>query len=148
MKLTFYTLIIVFISSSFAFAQENAYFLTLKYDKVNVRYGPNFNSPIKYIYKKKNLPVKIIDKKENFRRIVDLKKNSGWIHRSQLKKNNSFITLDPIILFSDSTKFSRPIVKIETGRLLSKKKCNLNWCKVETGKYKGWVLKENLWGLN
>ena len=65
-----------------------------------------------------------------------------------VKKNNSFITLDAIILFSDSTKFSRPIVKIETGRLLSKKKCNLNWCKVETGKYKGWVLKENLWGLN
>ena len=33
-------------------------------------------------------------------------------------------------------------------RLLNKKKCNLNWCKVETGEYKGWVLKENLWGLN
>ncbi len=51
----------------------------LKNDKVNVRYGPSFDYPIKYIYKKINLPVKVIDKKENFRRIIDNKKNGGWI---------------------------------------------------------------------
>ena len=39
--------------------------------------------------KKINLPLKQIDKKENFRRIIDLKNNSGWIHTSQLKKNTS-----------------------------------------------------------
>ena len=26
------------------------------------------------------LPIKQIDKKENWRRIIDLKNNSGWIH--------------------------------------------------------------------
>ena len=148
MKLTFYTLIIVFISSSFAFAQENAYFLTLKYDKVNVRYGPNFNSPIKYIYKKKNLPVKIIDKKENFRRIIDFRKNSGWIHVSQLKKVNSIIPKTDKILFSKPTNFSKPIAKIKKGRVLIIQKCNNNWCKIKTGSFKGWIKTENLWGLN
>ena len=69
-------------------AIENNYFLSLKNKKVNVRYGPGFDYPIKYIYKKKFLPVKVIDKKENFRRIIDHKKNSGWIHISQLKKAN------------------------------------------------------------
>ena len=49
-------------------------FLSLKKDKVNVRYGPGFDYEVKYIYKKINLPVKIIDKKENFRKIIDLKK--------------------------------------------------------------------------
>ena len=90
----------------------------------------------------------VIDQKENFRKIIDLKKNSGWIHWSQLKKSTSLIVLSETILFSDNTKFSRPIAKIEAGRLLNKKKCNLNWCRVETGEYKGWVLKESLWGLN
>ena len=56
------------------FANET--FLSLKKDKVNVRYGPGFEFPIKYIYKKINLPIKQIDKKENFRRIIDLKNNS------------------------------------------------------------------------
>ena len=54
---------------------------------------PSFESPIKFIYKKINLPIKQIDKKENWRRIIDLKNNSGWIHWSQLKKINSIIHL-------------------------------------------------------
>ena len=134
-----------FLTNSYS---DNNTYMSLKNKKVNVRYGPGLDYPIKFVFNKKNYPVEIIDKKENFRKILDFKKNSGWIHRSQLKKNSSFITLDTVILFSDSTKFSRPIAKIESGRLLNKKKCNLNWCRVETGEYKGWVLKENLWGLN
>ena len=134
-----------FLTNSYS---DNNTYMSLKNKKVNVRYGPGLDYPIKFVFNKKNYPVQIIDKKENFRKILDFKKNSGWIHRSQLKKSSSFITLDTVILFSDSTKFSRPIAKIESGRLLNKKKCNLNWCRVETGEYKGWVLKEKLWGLN
>ena len=73
------------------FSEEEEKFLMLKNNKVNVRYGPSFDYPIKYIYKKIYLPVQVIDKKENFRRIVDHKKNSGWIHWSQLRKSKSFL---------------------------------------------------------
>ena len=47
------------------FSEET--FLSLKKNKVNVRYGPGFEYPIKYVYKKIDLPIKQIDKKENFR---------------------------------------------------------------------------------
>ena len=42
---------------------------------------------------------RVIDKKENFRKVIDHKKNSGWIHISQLKKVNSVIVLSNRILF-------------------------------------------------
>ena len=125
---------------------ENNYFLMLKNNKVNVRYGPDLNSPIKYIYNKKNLPIKVIDKKENFRRIIDIKNNSGWIHTSQLRKNKSFILLENQILFSKPTKYSKPIVKISSGRLLLVKKCKLKWCRVKTENYTGWIKSEKVWG--
>ena len=54
-------------------AEKNNYYLILKNNKVNVRYGPGFDYPIKFIYKKKNLPIRVIDKKENFRRTIDFK---------------------------------------------------------------------------
>ena len=145
MQLIFKILIIIFFTSS-AISEDNEKFLMLKNDKVNVRYGPSFDYPIKYIYKKINLPVKIIDKKENFRRIIDHKKNGGWIHISQLKQSKSFITVSNKILFKKPTKFSKPLAKIETGRLLLVKKCERNWCLVETKSFKGWVDEENLWG--
>jgi len=121
-------------------------FLSLKKSKVNVRYGPSFDSKIKYIYKKINLPVKQIDKKENFRRIVDLKNNSGWIHVSQLKKSNSIIVLKNEILFKKPSNFSKPIARLERGRLLVIKECENNWCNVTTDSYSGWIKAENVWG--
>ena len=129
-----------------AYAQD--LFLSLKKNKVNVRYGPGFDYPVKYIYKKVNLPLKIIDKKENFRRIIDVKKNSGWIHISQLKNSMSFIILEDKILFEKSSLFSKPIVKLEKGRLMIVKKCEIKWCKVKTSDYSGWIKVNNTWGKN
>ena len=145
MQLIFKILIIIFFTSN-AISEDNEKFLMLKNDKVNVRYGPSFDYPIKYIYKKINLPVKVIDKKENFRRIIDNKKNGGWIHISQLKQSKSFITASNKILFKKPTKFSKPLAKIETGRLLLVKKCERSWCYVETGVFKGWIKDESVWG--
>ena len=127
-----------------SFAKDT--FVSLKKKVVNVRHGPTFDSPIKYIYKKINLPVKLIDKKENFRRIIDQKNNSGWIHRSQLKKANSIIILDNKILFKKPSNFSKPILRLEKGRLLVIKKCLNDWCKVNTENYNGWVKMKNIWG--
>ncbi len=129
---------------SIAAAEE--VFLSLKKNKVNVRYGPSFESPIKYIYKKINLPIKQIDKKENFRRIIDHKKNSGWIHVSQLKKINSVIPLKDKILFNKPSDFSEPLAKIKKGRVLIVQKCEDSWCKIKTEKFKGWIKKSHIWG--
>ena len=140
---------ICFLFISILFAQTSIAekkFLSLKKNKVNVRYGPSFDSKIKYIYKKINLPVKQIDKKENFRRIADLKNNSGWIHISQLKKPNSIIILEDKILFKKSSSFSRPVARLEKGRLLAVKKCENNWCKITTDNYSGWIKTKNIWG--
>ncbi len=121
-------------------------FVSLKKNKVNVRYGPSFESPIKFVYKKVNLPIKQIDKKENWRRIIDLKNNSGWIHQSQLKTTNSIIPLKDKILFKKPSNFSRPIAKIKSGRVLIIQKCERNWCKIKSGKYRGWIKIDNIWG--
>ena len=147
MKISFYILFIVFFFINILSANENNYYLTLKYNKVNVRYGPGRDYPIKYIYNKKNLPLKVIDKKENFKKIIDFKKNSGWIHTSQLKKSKSFILLKDQILFSKPTKPSKPLFKISKGRLLMVKKCKKNWCRVKTENFLGWVKTNEIWGL-
>ena len=122
-------------------------FLSLKKSKVNVRYGPSFESDIKYVYKKINLPIKQIDKKENFRRIIDLKNNSGWIHISQLKKNNSVITIQNKVLFKKPSSFAKPIAQIEKGRLLIVDKCQGKWCKIKSEDYEGWIKNNDIWGL-
>ena len=144
MKKLFFLLIICFFFPINTFSEE--IFLSLKKNTVNVRYGPSFESPIKYVYKKIDLPIKQIDKKENWRRIIDFKNNSGWIHLSQLKKVNSLIPLEDKILFKKPSHFSKPIAKIKKGRVLLLIRCENSWCKIKTDKFKGWIRTQNIWG--
>ena len=145
-----YKIILLLISSFFYLSNclANEVFVSLKKDKVNVRYGPSLESPIKYVYKKINLPIKQIDKNENFRRIIDIKNNSGWIHVSQLKQINSIIPLKDKILFQEPSNFSKPLARIKKGRILIVKKCEENWCLIKTSKFKGWIKNTHVWGKN
>ena len=144
-KIIIFFFFFIFIISN-SYSDNKKKFLMLKNDKVNVRYGPSFDYPIKYIYKKIQLPVQLIDKKENFRRIIDHKKNSGWIHISQLKKSKSLITTSKKILFKKPTKYSKPVAMLDAGRLLLIQKCQKRWCNVKTEKFSGWIDKNNIWG--
>jgi len=143
-KITFWFFCLSILSIQSIYAEEK--FLSLKKNKTNVRYGPGLDYPIKYIYRKVNLPVKLIDKKDNMRRVIFLDNNSGWIHRSQLKSSNAVISLEKKILFKKPSDFSEPIAKVQKGRLLVIKKCEDDWCYVLTDDYKGWIKIKNVWG--
>ena len=136
-----------FFNFLFSYANENINFLSLKNEEVNLRTGPSFDHPIKLIYKKKYLPVIILDKSETWRKIKDFNNNSGWIHISQLSKRKSALNFENnSILYKKPTIYSKPIAKLEIGRLVLIKKCNLKWCKITSGNFDGWIKKNYLWG--
>ena len=137
---------ILFLLVDYSYA-ESDYYMTLRSDKVYLRGGPSFEHPIKLIYKKKFLPVLIIDKSYNFRKIIDHENNSGWIHISKLSKKKAALNNeDKSIIFKKPSEYSKPLVTLEKGRLCLVKKCKNNWCKIETGGFVGWIKKQNLKG--
>ena len=126
---------------------KTEYYLTLRSDKVNLRQGPSLNHPIKLVYNKKFLPVLILDKSYNFRKIKDHENNSGWIHISQLSKKKAALNIkDRSIIFRKPSEYSKPLAIIQEGRLCLIKKCKADWCKIKTGKFTGWIKRENLVG--
>ena len=144
----FFTLFIFLSFFSFkSHSNEDIKFLSLKNNKVNLRLGPSFEYPIKLTYNKKYLPVIIIDESETWRKIKDFDNNSGWIHISQLSKKQTAINYkNNSILFKKATIYSKPLARLELGRLVIIKKCNLKWCKISSGIFNGWIDKNSLWG--
>ena len=138
---------------SIFFIQNNSfskdeYFLTLRYDTVNLRVGPSKDYPVKIFYKKKFLPVLVLEQIDNFKKIRDHENNTGWIHVSQLSSKKAAIVINEnLIMFKNPTVYSQPLVIFEKGRLTKIIKCKDEWCKAKSDKYKGWLKKENLWGL-
>ena len=136
---------LILFAKSYAGEKEN--FLSLKNNEVNLRQGPSFEYPVKLTYKKKYLPVVILGKSETWRKIRDFDNNSGWIHISQLSKKKSGINIKKnSVLYKKSTIFSKPIARLEIGRLVLIDKCKIKWCKINSGGFFGWISKNSLWG--
>ena len=144
-KILIFFFILIFTTVNVLYAED--YFSTLRYNNVNLRQGPSKDYPIKIFYKKKNLPVLVQDVSGNFRKIKDHENNTGWLHVSQLSKKKAALILDDeVIMFKNSTIFSKPLAILKRGRLCLISKCKDEWCKVKVEKYSGWVKKQSLWG--
>ena len=143
----YYLFFLLIFFANLSFASEDQFFLSLKKNEVNLRQGPSLEYPIKLIYKKKYLPVIILDKSGPFRKIRDFENNTGWIHVALLTKKRSALNKkNNSVLFKKPTIYSRPIARLETGRLVLINKCNLGWCKITSGNFNGWIDKNSLWG--
>ena len=143
----YYLFVLLIFFANLSFASDDQFFLSLKKNEVNLRQGPSLEYPIKLIYKKKYLPVIILDKSGPFRKIKDFENNTGWIHIALLSKKKSAINIkNNSIIYKKPTIYSKPIVKLEVGRLVLIKKCKTKWCKITSGGYSGWIFKDSLWG--
>ena len=127
-------------------------FVMLKSKDVNMRSGPGINYPLKINYKCYHLPVKVLSEIETWRLVKDSNGNEGWIHEAMLDKNKY------VELVADNLKIkvfrlpdtkSKQIVEVERGVVAKLIKCRDDWCNISIAKsYKGWVHKNNLWGID
>ena len=122
-------------------------YVSLKKEKVYMRYNASFEAPRSYIYLKKHLPVLVIDENENWRKIRDVDGIEGWIHKSMLSSKKTFINQKKQNLFRYLENKSLIIAIVEkdvVGRILL---CKEDFCKVKIRNYKGWIEKKFLWGI-
>ena len=139
--------LLIFLFPIKGYANKSIDFLSLKNSEVNLRQGPSFDHPIRFVYKKKFLPLIILEKSDVWLKTKDFQNNSGWIHISQLSNKKSAINIQHnSIIYKKSTIYSKPVARLGVGRLLLVKKCKIDWCKVSTSNYNGWIFKKFLWG--
>jgi SH3-like domain-containing protein len=137
-----------------AYAEENTpplpvpRFVTLGTDEVNVRTGPGIRYPIKFILKKDSLPVEIIKEFDVWRQIRSMEGDEGWVHKSLLSGKRAVIIKGRIrTLLQAPDEGTRPVVKLEPGVIAGLDRCDKEWCYLRVASYKGWMKRENLWGV-
>ncbi len=124
------------------------YFVSIKSNNANLRVGPSTNYPIEWVYIQKNIPVKILEKEEQWRKIQDIEGTSGWIHQSLLSNTRYLLTTHKTDIYTKpdtGSKITAHIEKNVLGKLIT---CNDNWCKINTQNTKGWIQKKFLWGTD
>lgn len=123
------------------------YFASIKVSKTNLRVGPGKDYKILYKYTKKNLPVLITAKYDNWRRIKDWDGDEGWIHKSQLSTIRYVLTKNNCEIYKTKDNQSTVQAKLKKNVLLKLNKIEDKYCYVEKKKIKGFVLKQYLYGV-
>ncbi|MAZ46580.1 MAG: hypothetical protein CMM98_03290 [Rickettsiales bacterium] len=150
MCLKFLLIFSILLSITFnkGYASKKNKYLTTRYNEVNVRNGPGLNNLVLFKILKKGYPVLIVEKFENWYRIIDFNNNKGWISKTQLSKDSY------VIIIKDSQKIlkfpngnSKTLAFAKKNFILKLEKCRKTWCKVASEKIEGWVPKKSLWGV-
>ena len=123
--------------------------VSLNQSLVFMRSGPGLNYPIKFEFRKKKYPMKIISEYYNWRQVVTYNNIKGWIATHLLSSVKTGLILKTTFLKISPSNQSLSKAKLLPQLLIEIKKCNAEWCKiivVKNDKYDGWIKKKFIWG--
>lgn len=123
-------------------------FVSLASDEIYVRTGPGQKYPIKFIYKKKGLPVEVILEYEVWRKIRDREGEVGWVHKSLLsgKRTGLIQSGDMVSAYRKPKLDARLVAYLEPQTMGDLEECEREWCEFSAAGYRGWVQKKFIWG--
>jgi SH3-like domain-containing protein len=123
-------------------------FVSLRFDKVNMRAGPGTEYPIKWTYLRQGLPLQVLREYENWRYVRDFEGTEGWIHAGGLVRRRTVIVTGAIrLLHADPSTGGRPVARLKPGVIGRLETCEGAWCRVAVKDYSGWLRQSEVWGV-
>jgi SH3-like domain-containing protein len=129
-------------------AKAGPRFASLRAEKVFLRAGPGPDFPIQWVFVRRGLPVEILATFDIFRKIRDSDGTVGWVNQQMLTGRRSVLVSGAIRdLHGEANQTSEVVAQLEPGVIAAVSKCDPAWCEVKAGGYKGWLKRDEVWGL-
>ncbi len=123
-------------------------FVSLKASEANVRRGPSLTHRIDWVFKRKGMPLEIIGEFGHWRRVRDRDGVGGWVHYSLLSGVRTVIVENDLTALHQRRDPQSPVnVYVEAGVIARIDECLPEWCRLRADGYKGWTMRDALWGL-
>ena len=126
-------------------------FVSMRLGEVNLRVGPGQRYPITWVFTKKDMPVEITEEFDTWRKIRDWEGTEGWVNHAALSGKRSVIVTGEIrTLRASPDPQARPVARVEPGVIGKLLECppeSPDWCKIETDDVRGWIRRNEFWGV-
>lgn len=123
-------------------------FVALKSAETNMRKGPGTRYAIYWVYRRKHLPVEIINEFGHWRQVRDFEGITGWVHKGMVGADRYVMVKSDILPLHQSPDHeSDVVVSIKSGVIAHMSACDANWCEVEVAGHEGWLPKSGIWGV-
>jgi SH3-like domain-containing protein len=122
-------------------------FASLKFGEVNGREGPSLAHPVLWQYRRRGLPVLIIEEDLDWRKVRDPDGDEVWINARGLDSRRTGLVLDAPAQLRRRPEDESPVAAIaEPGVLFEIKSCRDGWMRVDGARAAGWLPEGALWG--
>jgi SH3-like domain-containing protein len=125
-------------------------FAALKTDETNMRKGPGQRYPIDWVYQRRDLPVEVEREYDVWRYVRDAEGVQGWVHQVTLSDRRTFVIQNQdVTLRAAANDTAGPVAMLKAGVIGRLRECDAGskWCEVQVGGYKGYLRREQIWGL-
>lgn len=128
--------------------REVPYWASIKAEQLNMRAGPGRDYPIRWVYHRAGLPLKIIRVHEGWRLVRDPDGDEGWVTANLLRKERGALVIGKGLaaIRAKPTDGSTLRWNAEPGVVVALGKCDGGWCDVDAGGRSGYMRADRLWG--
>jgi len=124
-------------------------YVSMKAAEGNVRRGPSLTHRIDWVFKRRGMPLQITAEYGNWRKVQDRDGAGGWVHYALLSGVRTvLIESEMLPVYTSPDPKSQVSAQFESGVVARLGRCDLDWCHISAGGYRGWALKSNLWGVD
>ncbi len=123
-------------------------FVSMKAAEGNVRRGPSLTHRIDWVFKRRDMPLRITAEHGHWRRVEDRDGMGGWVHYSLLSGTRTVLVEQDMLKLRVRPDPDAPITAaLEAGVVARLGDCTPEWCELRSGGFKGWAPKARLWGV-
>jgi SH3-like domain-containing protein len=148
--------VLAFLPAAFANDEEEVtagpktpYFAAFNEAKVYLRFGPGKEYPVKWIYRKKDLPVEVTHTFEGWRKVKLPDGEFGWVNQGLLSLNRTVLVQGEGTeqMLYGSSRLENPVARVKPGTIMKLEECDRTACMIASGKMEGWIARTSLWGI-
>ncbi len=123
-------------------------FVSMKAAEGYARRGPSSTHRIDWVFKRRHMPLLLVDEYGQWRRVQDQEGAGGWMHYSLLSGNRSVIVQPEVLdLHRSPSRDARVSARLAAGVVAWLGDCADGWCEVEVQGAEGWAEQAAFWGV-
>lgn len=123
-------------------------YVSMKASEGNVRRGPSLSHRIDWVFQRRDMPLRVTAEHGHWRRVEDRDGMGGWVHYSLLSGVRTVLVEQDMLALHVRPDPNAPVAAaLELGVVARLGDCDLEWCELRTGGYKGWAPKARIWGV-
>lgn len=130
-------------------AQSKAppYWASISAGEARMRVGPSLDYPSSWVYRRRDLPVRVLQVHGNWRKIEDESGTQGWMHVRLLSDmQTAMVVAAEGTVHEERSEGSAPLYRLEKGVIGRVNACADGWCLIDIGGKRGYIRADELWG--